>query len=521
MMSETGGVKGRLESLRTQLGAVQKAWTERDHESLMRYYVRILPILLRAERCSIFFAAQEPDRIWLKYGTGVKDKRIEPPLEGSVVGECIATGNILIRTGMETQAGYHQVADQQTQFTTRDTLCAPIVSLLGRGVIGAVQMLNSTTDGGFSQEDVAFLQETARYLAFAVESSQLGDEMLALSSQVSDDMELFRMTRFEGSQLVSQSQAMRDVINLAHKVSATPVNVTLSGESGTGKEVIAQLIHRNSVQRSGPFVPVNCSAIPENLMESEFFGHERGAFTGAISSRMGRFEEAEGGTLFLDEVADMPLLIQPKFLRALQESEGRRVGGNRTFAYDFRLISASCRSLTEAVGEGRFREDLYYRLFSVEIAIPPLRQRRDDIAPLAQLFLERTCARFGKAIPGYSAPTLDRMENYDWPGNVRQLMHEVERMVALTDEGTRIELSSASPALRQDLPMEFGAAPSNAGTAISLEGETLADARERAEREAIVRALERTDGNKAQAARDLGVTRQSLHNKLRQYGMNG
>ncbi|MBF0321880.1 MAG: sigma-54-dependent Fis family transcriptional regulator, partial [Magnetococcales bacterium] len=329
---------------------------------------------------------------------------------------------------------------------------------------------------------------------------------------------LFRQQRFDAVEVVTRSQKMRDLLNLVHKVSAVPVNVFITGESGTGKEVIAQIIHRSSDRSQGPFVPVNCSSIPEHLMESEFFGHEKGAFTGAHTSRIGRFEEACDGTLFLDEIADMPLSVQPKFLRAIQEGEGARVGSNHIRSYDFRLISASYRDLREEVAQGKFREDLFFRLFSVEIAIPPLRERQDDIAPLARLFLERTCLKFKKQVRGFAAETLDRFENYAWPGNVRQLQHEIERLVALAQDGETLRLEHCSRRIQDDLPQPD---PPHIlpGTPSEMSSFSLAENRRVMETQLIRKTLDKTGGNRIKAAQLLGITRQSLHGKIRLYGL--
>jgi DNA-binding NtrC family response regulator len=250
--------------------------------------------------------------------------------------------------------------------------------------------------------------------------------------ELSEALELRHLK--EGVQIIAESRVMQNVLSTVRAVSRSPVSVLLRGESGTGKEVIARMIHRGSDRKNKPFVAVNCAAIPENLMESEFFGYEKGAFTGAVGSRGGRFEEAHGGTLFLDEIGDMPLSIQPKFLRVLQEGEGSRLGSNKPVRYDLRVISAVNRDIRKEVAEGRFREDLFYRIFSVEVDIPPLRERREDIVPLTLFFINTVQKRFQRKIAGFPAEVLTFFEEYPWPGNVRQLLHEVERLVALTPE---------------------------------------------------------------------------------------
>jgi transcriptional regulator with PAS, ATPase and Fis domain len=288
------------------------------------------------------------------------------------------------------------------------------------------------------------------------------------------------------------------------------VSVFIHGENGTGKEVIARMIHENSSRWDKPFVAVNCASIPETLMESEFFGYDKGAFTGAAGSRMGRFEEADGGILFLDEVADMPMSIQPKFLRAIQEGEGHRLGSNALRRYDLRIISATNQDLRGAVREGRFREDLFYRLFAVEIYIPPLRERREDIPPLAHTFYEDISKRFNKKLAGFSAEIVTLFERHPWPGNVRQLRREVERLVALTPPGELMAIGTCSGELRNYDP----------GTIPSREPSLMMPDRVRdLEVDLIHRALNESRGNKVLASRLLGITRQGLHKKIKRYNI--
>lgn len=319
----------------------------------------------------------------------------------------------------------------------------------------------------------------------------------------------------EDVQLIAESRGMQQVLNTMRSVSRNPVNVLMRGESGTGKEVIARLIHLGSDRKDKPFVAVNCASIPENLMESEFFGYEKGAFTGAVTSRGGYFEEANGGTLFLDEIGDMPFAIQPKFLRVIQEGEGSRLGSAKPMRYDLRIISASNKDLREEVAAGRFREDLFYRIYSVEIPIPPLRERREDIIPLTLFFINGVSKRFNKKFAGPSPELLAVFEDYPWPGNVRQLLHEVEHMVALAPEGQRISLKHCSGELRK------GRNAKALALVESTENLSLAERVEELEIASIKEALRRTRGNKVQASKLLGITRQGLDKKIQRYKIDG
>lgn len=329
--------------------------------------------------------------------------------------------------------------------------------------------------------------------------------------ELSEALELRNLK--EEVQFIAESKAMQQVLGTVRTVSRSPINVLIHGESGTGKEVIARMIHHDSDRKYKPFVAVNCASIPENLMESEFFGYEKGAFTGAIANRGGRFEEADGGTIFLDEIGDMPLAIQPKFLRVIQEYEGCRLGSNKPIRYDLRIISASNKDLRQEVEKGRFREDLFYRVFSVEIYIPPLRERREDIVPLTLFFMNRVVRRFKKKVEGFSTELLNFFEEYPWPGNVRQLLHEVEHMVALAPEGERISLKHCSPELQKWR---------NAAPFTLMQNQpslSLPQRVEEIERACIRDALQKTAGNKLQASKLLGITRQGLDKKLKRYKM--
>ena len=315
----------------------------------------------------------------------------------------------------------------------------------------------------------------------------------------------------EEVQLIAESRGMQQVLQTMRSVSRNPVNVLIRGESGTGKEVVARLIHLGSDRADKPFVAVNCASIPENLMESEFFGYEKGAFTGAAASRGGYFEEADGGTLFLDEIGDMPPAIQPKFLRIIQEGEGSRLGSAKPVRYDLRIISASNKDLRQEVTAGRFREDLFYRIFSVEIPVPPLRERREDIVPLTLFFINKVGTRFNKKLAGPSPELLALFEDYPWPGNVRQLLHEVEHMVALAPEGQRISLKHCSEELRK------GKSARALALVESTQSLSLAERIEELEITSIKEALRRTRGNKVQASKLLGITRQGLDKKIQRY----
>jgi len=305
-----------------------------------------------------------------------------------------------------------------------------------------------------------------------------------------------------GAAPVFQSAAMKAVVQTVEKVAPSDVPVLIVGESGTGKEVIADLIHAMSPRAKGPFVKVNCAALPRELIESELFGSVKGAYTGATADRQGLFRQAEKGTLLLDEISEMPIDTQSKLLRVLQDKEVRPVGGKVPYPTDCRILASTNRQIQEAIRSGKLREDLYYRICTITVALPPLRDRREDILPLANTFLQRFAAQAGRVFQGFSADAITMLQNYDWPGNVRQLQNEIQRAV----------LMSPGPLIRVE-DLSIG---SEVEIKVTEAGENLPLIKAM-ERNAIIQVLKETNGNKLQAAKRLGIGRQTLYNKMREY----
>jgi len=313
---------------------------------------------------------------------------------------------------------------------------------------------------------------------------------------------------FDMQNIIGRSPAMISLLETVAHVAPSEATVMITGESGTGKELIAGVIHHNSPRKDGPFVKINCAAITETLLESELFGHEKGAFTGADRRKEGRFYQANQGSIFLDEVSEMPLTMQVKLLRVLQERELTRVGGEKVIPVDVRVIAATNKDLVDLKNKGLFREDLYYRLNVVSLEIPPLTKRRDDIPLLARHFLEIFVDKNKKEIKGFTPKAMDQLIRYDWPGNVRELMNAVERAVVLarTDYLDDQDFSILQPLLQQPAP------------ALS-DFDNIDIPLEEVEKAAILRILESVAGNKSEAARRLGITRKTLHKKLKKYGV--
>jgi DNA-binding NtrC family response regulator len=327
-------------------------------------------------------------------------------------------------------------------------------------------------------------------------------------------------------QIIGQSHRMLDIYSIIAKVADAPSTVLVTGESGTGKELVAGALHASSRRKDKPFIKVNCAAIPHDLLESELFGHERGAFTGAISAKPGRFELADGGTLFLDEIGDVPIDMQVKLLRALQESEFERVGGIKTVHVDVRIVAATSRDLVKAIENGRFREDLFYRLNVVPIFLPPLRERHEDIPLLVEHFRQKYNKRLNKSVEAFSPAAMEKLLVYAWPGNIRELENVVERTLLFSDHST-VEPSDLPEGIRTGSGAAPVSTPPGGLRAVSLDlpaGKV--DAKEFVEqrsdemwRDIIVTKLGETQGNVTQAARLLNITRKTLQTKMKELGL--
>lgn len=341
-------------------------------------------------------------------------------------------------------------------------------------------------------------EKLKRIIASELEHSDLKQEVAVLKERLGD--------RFDLSNIIGKSRKMKEVFEILAMAAPSDATVLIKGESGTGKELIANAIHQNSPRAGNPFIKVNCAALPEPLLESELFGHERGAFTGAVSMRKGRFELADGGSIFLDEISEMSPAMQARLLRVLQEQEFDRVGGMKTVKVDVRVISATNKDLELEVKEGRFREDLFYRLNVISVPLPSLRERKEDIPVLAEHFLSVFSEKNRRVIKGFHPKTLDLFMRHDWPGNVRELENTIERCVIMTRS------ESISPG---DLPMNIQA----------LSGDLEEDntgvrpgwSMREVERDLIIKTLEQTGGNKTKAAEILGINRKTLQNKLKEY----
>jgi DNA-binding NtrC family response regulator len=386
-------------------------------------------------------------------------------------------------------------------------------------------LILSHTPDQYCEEDVIVGRRVADHLSLALSHQRLASEERRAAEAreranlLEERVQTLRdqlETTLGFRRVIGEAKPWKNVLTQAAKVAQTETTVLLTGESGTGKEVVARFIHRGSPRNSGPFAALNCAALPESLLESELFGHEKGAFTGATTSRAGRIEQAAGGVLFLDEVAEMSTSVQAKLLRVLQEREFQRLGGTRTLRADVRIIAATNKDLEGMIAGGAFREDLYYRLRVFEIGLPALRERQQDILPMAEAFLEEIGALVGRTAAGISRDAATALQSYDWPGNVRELRNALERALILCDGGL---------ITMEHLPFSIGRSRGKGkgpgSGVIAALGEAFANSdnvRLRdVERDLIVRALHESGNNRSKAARLLGITRSQLYTKLQRH----
>jgi transcriptional regulator with GAF, ATPase, and Fis domain len=377
-------------------------------------------------------------------------------------------------------------------------------------IIGVLELDSRARPAMFEKTDLDLVSIMASTASLAIYNSRLIERLSLLERQSRQENAFWRQReRHRGSavELVGDSPAMRHLLSQIDRVAQTRATVLIEGETGVGKELVAASVHAHSPRHDRLFVAQNCATLPDNLLESELFGHKKGSFTGASEDKKGLFEIADGGTLFLDEIGEIPLALQAKLLRALQEGEIRPVGSSRPRHVDARIIVASNRNLEEEVREGRFREDLFYRLNVFPLKVPPLRERREDVPLLANYFLTRYVREFGKSISTLSAAALELLTAYAWPGNVRELQNEIQRLVIQAEPGGTIDVGLVSAKLhrRADSPIP---APATLGT--------LKATLEEIERKLVEQALREHGNNKTSTAKALGITREGLHKKLRQ-----
>ncbi len=492
------------------LALLHEASTLLDEASDVRASVK--PILealfkhMEVERATLTVLNRRTSEILLHEAIGLSDderERARYRLGEGITGRVVETGAPVVVPSIAMEPDFlNKIQPAGERPPELAFICVPVRS--GNETIGALSAERAYAQGASFDEDVRILSILASLIAHAVRLRQFSEEEKAL---VAENKRLQRelADRYRPANIIGTSREMGPVYEMIGQVAGSDATVLIRGESGTGKELIAQAVHYASPRSEGPFVRVNCAALPEGLIESELFGHEKGAFTGAVQQRPGRFERASGGTIFLDEIGELTPTVQVRLLRILQEKEFERVGGTETLTTDVRVVAATNRPLETDIEEGRFRTDLYYRLNVFPIHVPPLRDRRTDITLLADHFIEKYNDRHGRSIVRLSTPAIDLLMAYHWPGNVRELENAMERAVLIADSDV-IHARLLPPSLQMARPEDTRSGPLNAQL-------------DALEKELIIDALKAHRGNRAAAARDLGITERVMGLRVKKYGL--
>jgi transcriptional regulator with GAF, ATPase, and Fis domain len=494
-----------------------------DLDPLLKLVTQKCREVLAAEGAAILLLDPQGEELYFPYLADL-DPEVARRLAGlrfsasqGIAGEALQRGRAIKVDDVASEARFYSIIDRHTGLTTRSILAAPLIVNSTR--LGVVEAVNSLRGNSFSDDDLVLLESLANSIASAIHNAARVNQLQTAEQTLRAQVGALRRDLAKRELLddiTGASPEMAEVFRLMSSISATPISVLIEGETGTGKELLAHAIHRMSDRCDRPFLAVNCAALSEHLLESELFGHRRGAFTGAIHDQPGLFKAAAGGVIFLDEIGEMPLNMQPKLLRVLQDGEIIAVGSTRPERVDVRVLSASNRDLKAAVDAGLFRADLYYRLAAFPIALPPLRARNGDIPLLAARFLSISSERQRKSIRDIDSVTLHLLESYSWPGNVRELQNEIERAVALTPSGESITPERLSERIRR------GSTPVHAKSPVvpALPAGTSGDLRmARADFEArhISEVLAGNQGNVSRSAKVLGISRVALQRKMKEY----
>ncbi len=487
----------RATRLKAMLSMVERWHQTDDLVSLLNQMAECSTEFFDAERASIFLWDKPKRQLVGRPALGVEDGKLVVPDDKGVVGAVVQSGEPRRVDDMLAHEVNREI-DKKLEFHTRSLLCVPLLDRRGK-VFGVFELINKR-EGNFTTKDEQGLTEVAVHAAAVIESSQQ-------IAQLMESRDRIAQAQASEIELIGESPAMMQLRKNIDRIAATKLPVLVLGENGSGKEVVSRMIHFQSDRRGQPLVAVNCAALPDTLLESELFGHEKGAFTGAHETKAGKFELASGGTLFLDEIGDMSLPGQAKLLRVLEEHVVTRLGGQSDIEIDVRIIAATNQDLPKLVKENKFRQDLFYRLDVVSLVLPPLRDRGNDILILAEQFLERFSRKAHREKPMLSTDAKSRLLEHMWPGNIRELRNTMERVAFLCDR----EIVTA-----ELLPLETLSGPQVHQVSAQLD---LSAATDRFQADFISYHLDRTGGNMAQAAKNMGLHRSNLHRKMKQLGL--
>ncbi len=517
----------KLQRLRTvyELGHAFAARLELDE--LLPFVVDKCRELLDAEGVSVMLLDEERREFYFPFmseddpNVAGRLAGLRFPASAGIAGETLRTARAMKVDDVSAEPLFYPGVDRDTKTATRALIAAPLATT--GAAFGVIEAVNPRAHATFTDDDLDLFEALAQSIAVAIDNARrfgkVKDSEQNLRVQVGAlRSDLARRKLF--TEIVGGTSGMAEIFQLIESAAASEINVLIQGETGTGKELVARAIHRASARANGPFLAVNCTALAEQLLESTLFGHRRGSFTGATRDQQGLFHAADGGVIFLDEVGEMPLPMQAKLLRVLQEREVIAVGDTRAQRVDVRVISAANRDVKAAVGDARFRADLYYRLAAFPIRIPPLRERKEDIPLLADHFLDHASRRTRKRIPGIEPSAMNLLARLEWPGNVRELQNEIERAVAVARDGESIALGHFSSELGSSAPATSGGridsgAPATAQT--DSPADSLAGARALFEADYIRSLLRSNRGNVSHTAEALGISRVALQRKMKRY----
>ena len=484
-----------LKEISTWVSSVQ------DLDQLLELIIETATRMMDAKASSLLLLDPKTRKLYFKVATGEKStdvKQFEIDLGQGIAGYVAQTGEPLLIPDVANDPRWDKEISESIGFKTRSIACVPMK--INGDIIGVVEIIDKADGSAIRDEDLKILSVFADLAAQALGNAR----KIQHDKKEIKDLKKELQNKYE---IVGESKALRNVISDAIKVANSKSTTLILGESGTGKELLARMIHRAGARKDEPMIVLNCAALPETLLEDELFGHEKGAFTGAVNRKIGKFELADRGTIFLDEIGEMSPSMQTKLLRILQEGVFYRVGGNKSIPVDVRVISATNRNIEEDVAEGRFREDLYYRINVVQMQMPPLRERREDIALLAEYFLDIYRKERGVSDLSISKKAMDLMIQYDWPGNVREMKNALERAVVMGN-GKQI--------VPEDLPT-FACRPQYPGLEVGL---SLKDAIDAFKKEFILLNLRNTNGNRSLAAKDMQIQRTYLSRLITKYDIN-
>ncbi len=485
---------------------------EEEISEILKQVLNLMSGYLEMTQGSITIYNRKTGKISIKEGIGISPEELARgvynPGEG-ITGKVLETGTAAVIPDVSKEPKYLNrtgaIRDlDQDRFSF---ISVPIKA--GQEVIGTLNSSRKATASPSHEDELRLMQIVAAMISQAVQLYQAHHEENQYLIEENERLNRELQDKFSHSHIVGASKVMRRVFDYVKKISDTSATVLILGESGVGKELVARKIHYASSRNNRPFVKLNCAALPESIIESELFGHEKGAFTGAVNERKGRFELAQGGTIFLDEIGELSLNVQTKLLRVLQEREFERVGGSETIKCDVRVITATNRNLEEGIQNGTFREDLYYRLNIIPVTVPPLRERKSDIPLLVNHFIEKFSELNNKTVRRISTPAIDMLFSYHWPGNIRELENCIEHAVILTEDEV-IHGYHLPPTLQMRLPKSR-----NEGDKGSLQQQIDA-----LEYELLVEAMKTASGNLSEAARELGLTNRMIGIRAKKYGLD-